>query len=785
MLKSENKLNIISLEIDGKKIEITEDSTIMQAANSIGIYIPHFCYHKHLSIAANCRMCLVEIEKSFKAIPACSTLVKQDMIVYTSSNKVISAQQSIIEFLLINHPLDCPICDQGGECQLQDLTINYGKSFSRYKEEKRVVFHKDIGPLISMEEMSRCIHCTRCIRFGKEISGDIELGMIGRGEKSEITTFLGKTVNSELSGNMIDICPVGALTSKPFRYTARNWELLQYKSISPHDSVGANIIVQVKDNEVVRILPFTNDLINECWISDKDRFSYKALTDKNRLLFPMIKYNKEWKKVEWDIALEYIIKNIINIREKYGSRSIVALISPHSTIEELYLFKEICRNLEIFNIDFRLRQLDFSENLDGIPWLGTKIVNLEKINSAFIIGSFLSQDHPLLGTRLRKASLNGAKISFLQATNNKSQINSAKCIIKAPSQWLSTLFSIALTISKIKKIKPLKIFKEFNTFSDLQEIAYSLIDSEPSIILLGNNAVQHPEFSKIHAISQWIAENTGSTIGFLTEAINTVGAHAIKVLPKKGWLNAKTAFEEDCKAYILFNIDPEFDLGNPSSAISKLNNAKLVIRFSPFKTEANYINIMLPIAPFTETSGTFINTEGTVQSFGSILNPLGNTLPGWIVLNNIGKIISPKNFYFNTSEQVRNIAIKEKNIYSNLSNSININSLKNTVIKNKNIFERISNIPIYRSDQLVRNSNVLQLTETSKNANKVRLSTYLFNKLGLKNGDKIYIHQENYTTEAIAIHDINLEKKVIQIPAATLISEKLGSLFGELKIEKI
>ncbi|MES1163409.1 MAG: NADH-quinone oxidoreductase subunit NuoG, partial [Rhizobacter sp.] len=348
---------MVELEIDGKKVEITEGSMVMHAADKAGTYIPHFCYHKKLSIAANCRMCLVDIEKAPKPMPACATPVTQGMIVRTKSEKAIKAQQSVMEFLLINHPLDCPICDQGGECQLQDLAVGYGGSSSRYEEEKRVVFHKDVGPLISMEEMSRCIHCTRCVRFGQEVAGVMELGMIHRGEHSEITTVLGETVDSELSGNMIDICPVGALTSKPFRYSARTWELSRRKSVSPHDSTGANRIVQVKGNQVMRVVPLENDDVNECWIADRDRFSYEALNLDDpltgRLTQPMVKQGGQWQAVSWEAALDYVARGLQGIKDEHGAASLGALASPHSTVEELYLLARLMRELGSDNVDHR------------------------------------------------------------------------------------------------------------------------------------------------------------------------------------------------------------------------------------------------------------------------------------------------------------------------------------------------------------------------------------------------------------------------------------------------
>jgi NADH-quinone oxidoreductase subunit G len=342
---------MIEIELDGKKVDIVEGSMIMHAAEKAGTYIPHFCYHKKLSIAANCRMCLVDVEKMPKPMPACATPVTQGMIVRTKSDKAIKAQKSVMEFLLINHPLDCPICDQGGECQLQDLAVGYGGSSSRYEEDKRVVAIKDVGPLISMQEMSRCIHCTRCVRFGQEVAGVMELGMSHRGEHAEIETFVGQSVDSELSGNMIDICPVGALTSKPFRYSARTWELSRRKSVSPHDSTGANLVVQVKNNRVMRVVPLENEAVNECWIADRDRFSYEALNSDERLTSPMVKQGGVWQAVDWQTALEYVANGLKQIKTEHGAGSLGALLSPHSTLEELMLAGALMRGLGSHNID--------------------------------------------------------------------------------------------------------------------------------------------------------------------------------------------------------------------------------------------------------------------------------------------------------------------------------------------------------------------------------------------------------------------------------------------------
>jgi NADH-quinone oxidoreductase subunit G len=440
---------VIEVEIDGRKVEVPEGSMLMEAANRLGIYVPHFCYHKKLTIAANCRMCLVEVEKAPKPLPACATPVAKGMIARTQSAYAKQAQNSVMEFLLINHPLDCPICDQGGECQLQDLAVGYGGSASRYVEPKRVVFHKSMGPLISAEEMTRCIHCTRCVRFGQEVAGVMELGMAGRGEHAEILSFVGQSVDSELSGNMIDLCPVGALTSKPFRYEARSWELSRRKSISPHDSLGSNLIVQVKNNEVMRVLPLENEDVNECWLSDRDRFSYEGLNAPDRLLRPMLKQGGQWSEVDWTVALEYVASALSGVRDAHGGSAIGALASPGSTLEEMHLLTKLTRGLGSDNIDFRLRQSDFSADGSsaGAPWLGMKIADVNRLNSVLLVGSFLRKDQPLLSARLRAATKRGCRVNVLHAVDTDLLMPVANKLVVRPSEWLQVLCEIAVAIA--------------------------------------------------------------------------------------------------------------------------------------------------------------------------------------------------------------------------------------------------------------------------------------------------------------------------------------------------
>ncbi len=636
---------MVEIELDGKKVEVAEGSMVMHAAEKAGTYIPHFCYHKKLSIAANCRMCLVDVEKAPKPLPACATPVTNGMIVRTHSDKAVKAQQSVMEFLLINHPLDCPICDQGGECQLQDLAVGYGASASRYQEEKRVVFHKDVGPLISMEEMSRCIHCTRCVRFGQEVAGVMELGMIHRGEHSEITTVVGDTVDSEVSGNMIDLCPVGALTSKPFRYSARTWELSRRKSISPHDSTGANLIVQVKNNQVLRVLPLENDGVNECWLADRDRFSYEALNGPERLTAPMIKQGGQWITVDWQTALDYVAKGLQGVKADHGAASIGALVSPHSSVEELYLAGALVRALGSANIDHRLRHAEFAAP-QGVRWLGTSIASLSELQRALVVGSNLRKEHPLFALRVRAATRKGAQVSVIHDADDDWAMTIAHKAIVPAASWAQALAGVAAAVAAEKGVAaPVSAQADAAAVA----IAKSLLSGERKSILLGNAAAHHAKASSLLALANWIASQTGATVGYLTEAANTVGAQLAGALPGAGGLNAGQMLAGGLKALILLNTEPAFDAARPAAPIGQ---GGMVVTLSPFKCNTDISDVLLPIAPFTETPGTFVNAEGRVQSFHAVVKPLGEARPAWKVLRVLGNTLGLPGFEFASSQEV-------------------------------------------------------------------------------------------------------------------------------------
>ena len=711
---------MIEIQLDGQKVDVLEGSTIMHAAEKAGTYIPHFCYHKKLSIAANCRMCLVDVEKAPKPMPACATPVTQGMIVHTKNDKAIKAQKGVMEFLLINHPLDCPICDQGGECQLQDLAVGYGGSGSRYEEEKRVVAYKDVGPLVSMQEMSRCIHCTRCVRFGQEVAGVMELGMSHRGEHAEIETFVGMSVDSELSGNMIDICPVGALTSKPFRYSARTWELSRRKSISPHDSTGANLIVQVKANRVMRVVPLENEDVNECWIADRDRFSYEALSSDERLLSPMLKQGGEWKTVDWQTALEYVANGLKQIKSDHGADSVGTLASPHSTLEELYLAASLMRGLGSDNIDYRLRNAEFMQAA-GVRWLGTSISSLSMLQRVLIIGSNLRKDHPLFAQRIRQAVRKGCAVSAINSSVELASVDAwampiANAVMANSSTWTQLLADVASAIAVEKRVTAPAVGQATDI---AKAIAKSLLSGERKAILLGNAAAHHANASSLLALANWIGAQTGASVGYLTEAANTVGAQIAGAMPQGKGLNAGQMLDGKLKAVVLLNTEPEFDSAPGAKSLATLNAAQMVVTLSPFKANMGFSDVLLPIAPFTETPGTFVNAEGRVQSFHAVVKPLGDTRPAWKVLRVLGNLLGLPGFDFESSQdvlkQIQDIAGDQV-----ASDRLN-NSSDAAIVLSAATQAAPAVASIYQLDSLVRRATSLQLTADARGVSSVQV----------------------------------------------------------------
>ncbi|MGY8848147.1 MAG: NADH-quinone oxidoreductase subunit NuoG [Burkholderiales bacterium] len=801
---------MINIEIDGKEVSVSKGGTVMDGARQLGIYIPHFCYHKKLSIAANCRMCLVQVEKAPKPLPACSTFAVEGMKVSSHSEQAITAQKGVMEFLLINHPLDCPICDQGGECQLQDLAVGYGAGASRYEEPKRVVTNKNLGPLISTD-MTRCIHCTRCVRFGQEIADVMELGMAGRGEHAEILSFVGSTVDSELSGNMIDLCPVGALVSKPFRYSARTWELSRRKSISPHCGLGSNLIVQIKKNRVMRVLPRDNEEINECWLSDKDRFSYEGLNSEDRLTTPMIKQGGVWQECDWKTALEFIANGLKEIKENFGAKSIGALASPHSTLEELYLLQKLVRGLGSENIDHRLRQSDFSSDrhMNGVPWLGMSIAGISELKAILIIGSNLRKDHSLIAQRIRRAVENGAELNLINPINDDLLTDVSNQAIVPPSEMVVMLAQVLKVIVELKKEKSPnnieKLLKGVNEITDTaRSIAVSLINNNPSSIFLGNLAQHHPQYADIQLLTQYIAKFAEADFGILGEAANSVGAYFAGAVPNKvsldgssnNGLNASqmlgmdtaTPSTKSCRAYLLLNLEPELDSYDPQAATKALDGADLVVMMSAYKKDTSavtdYADVMLPIAPFTETSGTFINTEGRVQNFNGVVTPLGDTRPAWKILRVLGNLLELDGFDFDNPEQVYAEAMpSDFDIKNNLGNELNDFAVNEFRQKNDSI-QRIAEVPIYQADPIVRHAESLQLTRDAVEAPVAWMSGNLLEKLGLCAGDKAELKQGEGGASLRVDCDDKIPPNCIRLVTAHPMTAGLGGMFEDITVKK-
>ncbi len=717
---------MVNIEIDGKQVQAKDGSMVIEAADDAGIAIPRFCYHKKLSIAANCRMCLVEVDKAAKPLPACATPVTEGMRVYTKSPRALDAQKGVMEFLLINHPLDCPICDQGGECDLQDLALGYGASNSRFLENKRVVKDKDIGPLISTE-MTRCIHCTRCVRFGQEVAGVKELGATGRGEHMKIGMYVEKAMVSELSGNVIDLCPVGALTSKPFRYTARVWELAQRDTIAPHDCIGSHLCVDVRGNKVMRFLPGENEEINETWISDRDRFSYDGLNSDDRLRVPMIKKDGKWHEVDWTTAFEFAVAGLKPVLTRYGATQLGTLVSPIATVEEMYLAQKLVRALGSDNIDHRLRQQDFSdqETAPLYPWLGQSIPDLEKLDAALLIGSNVRKEQPIAGLRLRKAALHGANIMFVNAQHHdfnfpvKAQLTSG---VAGMEHDLAALVKALLHIAGMPAGSGVpqgleSLLANVTVTEAHTEVAKRLHASTRVTVLLGNQALAHPALSTLRALAGVIAQLSNAVLGYLPEAGNSVGGWLAGTVPHRGpagriatsqGLDASAMWSAGLKSYLLMGIEPEFDCANPVAAMEALADADFVISLTAYKTDAmqQYADVLLPVTPFTETSGTLINAEGRWQSFSGVVAPLGEARPTWKVLRVMGNLFDLPGFEYMSSEEVCGevralvAAVKPDNTMpwrcpEALSTDDNL---------------RITAAPIYVVDAIVRRCDALQQT---------------------------------------------------------------------------
>lgn len=776
----------IQITVDGQPLKAKRGQMLIEVTDAAGVDVPRFCYHKKLSVAANCRMCLVEVEKAPKPLPACATPVMPDMVVLTKSKLAREAQQGTMEFLLINHPLDCPICDQGGECELQDVAMGYGGSASQYTEGKRVVMDKYIGPLIATE-MTRCIHCTRCVRFGEEIAGIRELGATGRGESVRIGTYIEKSVVSEVSGNVIDICPVGALTARPSRYTARSWELNQQAAVSPHDSVGSNVFVHLDGSKVNRVIPRENESVNEVWIADRDRFSYQGLNDADRVKTPMVRVNGELVESDWSTALEKASEIL-----KAGGKDLGVLVSPSLPVEELFITQKLARAMGSNNIDHRLSQTDFSaqESSPVMPWLGMQLSDLETLNAALLIGSNIRKDQPIAAVRLRKSALNGAKISFINPKTFPLHFDAQDLITTRFDQMVDELACVATAAGA--DLSGLSGAPKFNVTEQHQRIADALKESERAAVMLGNIAVQHPAFAQLQLLASKLSAATGATFSMLPERGNTAGAWLTGAVPHRlaGGKSASTVglhagamLEKSLKNYLLVGVEVEFDAANPSKAVESLSGADGVVSVSAFLSDSlrAHADVVLPMATFPESYGTYVNATGNWQTAKGASMAPGDARPVWKIMRVLADAQELSGFDYESPEALT----KEAQQACGSIELNNITDMKgvNYTAASSDVMVRAGETPIYRTDPLVRRSQPLQKSADGKQA-FVSMSQSELEKLGVAEGDMVSVKQGSGSATLAAKLDDGVPAGCVWVPAGLPETQALGEVFAAVEVRK-
>ncbi len=713
--------DVVNIEVNGKPVKARLGQMVIEVTDASGDYVPRFCYHEKLSVAANCRMCLVEVEKAPKPMPACATPVSEGMKVFTKSPIAIAAQKATMEFLLINHPLDCPICDQGGECELQDLAMGYGRDVSRYNDGKRVIKDQDIGPLISTD-MTRCIHCTRCVRFGEEITGMQQLGTTGRSENMKISTYVEQSIDHELSANIIDLCPVGALNNKPYRYSARAWEMVQHSTVSPHDCVGSNMFAHVLRGTVKRIVPKANESINETWLPDRDRFSYQGIYSSDRLLTPRVKEGGKWRELDWEEALSIAAKRL----KDADAQKLGMLASPSVTLEEAHLLVRMATHLGTANIDHRIDRRDCSDqdNDPVFPWLGCDIADLDNQEAVFVVGSNLRCEAPMLAHRLRKSALAGASISFASSEAHEYLFDVAEYLSGAGLVELLTGVAVAAAGKKIPE-SIAGICKGVRPTDEQKSIAASLQKADRALVLLGNIAARHEAYGVVRALAACIAASTGAKFGSLSHGANSAGAHLAGLLPhrKQGGaaresagLPAGAMLDQPLDALVLVDIEPDRDLLAMSDAQAKCEKQEFLIALTPFASTSilEAADLLLPIGTFAETSGTYVNVAGTWQSFSGVAKPVGESRPAWKVLRVLGNLVGAPGFEYATSEDVRDELAKSlgditpDNIYQGTTKFAKVDAADGALAE--------IDTPIYSVDALVRRATALQLTAAAARA---------------------------------------------------------------------
>jgi NADH-quinone oxidoreductase subunit G len=826
--------DMVTITVDGQEVQAPKGAMLIEVTDAQNIKVPRFCYHKKLPIAANCRMCLVEVEKAPKPLPACATPVMDGMVVHTQSKYAKDAQKSVMEFLLINHPLDCPICDQGGECELQDVAVGFGQDVSQYVEAKRVVFDKNIGPLITTE-LTRCIHCTRCVRFGREIAGIRELGMTGRGENALISTFIDECVNSEMSGNAIDVCPVGALTAKPSRYAARAWEMMQHRTIAPHDCIGSNVYVHTLRGEVIRVVPRENEAINEVWLSDRDRFSYEGVDTEDRLTTPMIKRDGQWQAATWDEALQLVADKFkaaaelkakqlaeqqaaaeseaeetdadkeetaeetkaVETADEIVSAEIAALVSANATLEEQYLAQKLLRCLGSGNIDFRLRQSDFSDQdiAPVMPWLGQNIEQLEKLDAALLIGSNVRKEQPIANLRLRKAAVsNNAKISFLNPRLYDFNFPVANNISVAQQNMVAELAAIAAAAYKLSgNPVPANLsgISRIKARDEHEAIAQQLNQAASATVLLGNITAMHPQFSSLRVLAEAIARETGSTFGYLSDGANAAGAWLAGAVPHRGPAgstedvitghNVAELMGEKLAACMLLNIEPDTDAANAKELLATLDDADFVVSVSAYNSASvkGVADVLLPAAGFMETSGTYVNAEGFWQSFKAVVEPKGGARPAWKILRVLANLAGVDGFEHLSSEEVKN---EVRSLCESIELSNTIDGAPAVEITSTTDLHRASDVPMYAGDAVVRRAASLQKTVDAQSL-CVRMNTAEAGRLGVSTAATVTVKQGDSSAVLDLVIDDSIPDASVWMPMAVEGNDLLGAAFTEVAIE--
>jgi NADH-quinone oxidoreductase subunit G len=778
-------VDMVNIEVDGRPMEVPKNSMIIEATDKAGISIPRFCYHSKLSIAANCRMCLVDIEKAPKPMPACATPVMDGMKIYTHSRRAVDAQHGVMEFLLINHPLDCPICDQGGECELQDLAMGYGRSVSRFTERKRVVQDHNIGPLVQTD-LTRCIQCTRCVRFLDEIAGTNELGMFGRGDRSEIGTSLSQGIDSELSGNVIDLCPVGALTNKPFRFSARAWELMARPSLAVHDGVGSSLWYHTRRGRVLRAVPRDNESTNEAWLSDRDRYSHFGLNSDERVLEPMVKVNDQWQTVSWDEGIRVAAKALRRSVTTHGGAGLGVLMSPSASTEEHYLARRLANGLDCPNMDYRLREQDFSDDkaLGRIAYFQTPMAAIDDADAIVLIGSNIRHEAPILGQRVRKAWRKGAQVAVLNPVDWNFHFELADKLIAAPQHMVTELAALAVAVARLTG----KGIPEFlqtavsgaQTGASHDAMAEMLNGSGAKMLILGQAAMAHEQASWLRQLSVWIATATGAVLNIIPHGGNSTGAvmAACAGVAEAG-LNAREMLATPLKKYLLWDIEPEFDVANPANAMQALASAESVLAVSAFAGEGlkAVADVILPLAPQAESEGLFYTLDGQSFVAQAAVSSSGQARPGWKILRRLGAELELDGF-----SQVDIASLREEMLSEIADADCETSEVELVAPKAEGDFYRVGEVAMYAVDALCRRSEYLQQTVHAENA-FVGLNPDDAGRKGFADGHEVKVSQGGgHVILPVRLCD-ELPAGAVWVKSATEAGISLGDSFGPISVE--